>query len=100
VIDATSVTAYARRSLARRASAAGIPAIAIVLDLDDSLVLARNATRPGRIVPEAVVRRQLGDLARSIRRGLDDDGFQAIHVIRTAEEQDALLLDRGPAAAR
>jgi protein phosphatase len=100
VIDATSVTAYARRSLVRRASAAGIPAIAIVLDLDDSLVLARNATRPGRIVPEAVVRRQLADLARSIRRGLDDDGFEVIHVIRTAEEQAALRRDRGPAAAR
>ncbi len=94
VVDATNVTSFARRSLVRRAATHGIPAVAIVLDLPPALVLARNATRSGRIVPEEAVRRQLDELARSIRRGsLDADGFAAIHVLRRAAELDALSLD-------
>jgi protein phosphatase len=93
VVDATNVTSFARRSLVRRAAAHGISAVAIVLDLAPALVLARNATRPGRIVPEAAVRRQLDDLARSIRRAsLDVDGFAAVYVLRTAAELDAVAI--------
>ena len=100
VVDATNVTSFARRSLARRAAAHGLPAIAIVLELSTTLVLARNATRPGRIVPEEAVRRQLDELARSLRReALSTDGFAAVHHVRTAEELDALVLRR-PAASR
>ncbi len=52
VVDATNVTREARRALLDRAAAAGIPAVAIVLDLAPDLVLARNAARPDRVVPE------------------------------------------------
>jgi predicted kinase len=98
VVDATNVTSFARRSLTRRAAAHGVPAIAIVLDLATTVVLARNATRPGRIVPEEAVRRQLDDLARSLRReALATDGFAAVHRVRTAAELDALMLRRVPA---
>ena len=97
VVDATNVTSFARRALVRRAAAEGIPAIAIVLDLPPAVVLARNATRPGRSVPEGAVRRQLDDLARSIRRGsLDLDGFAAIHVVRTPDELDTMTIGGGP----
>ena len=92
VVDATSVTSFARRSLTRRAAAAGVPAIAIVLALDPTVVRARNATRSGRIVPEAVLDRQLEDLERSRRRGLEADGFAAVHVLRTPGEVDALAV--------
>ena len=93
VIDATNVTSYARRSLVRRATAAGMPSIAIVLDLDPVLVRARNATRGGRIVPEEVVDRQLGELERSLRTAtIDEDGFAAIHIVRTAQELDELAI--------
>ena len=93
VVDATNVTSFARRSLVRRAAAQEVPAVAIVLDLPPALVLARNATRPGRIVPEEAVRRQLAELARSLRRGdLDGDGFAAIHRLETAAELDAVGL--------
>jgi len=95
VVDATSVTSFARRSLTRRAAAHGIPAIAIVIDLAPTLVLARNATRPGRIVPEAAVRRQLADLGRSLRRdAFATDGFAAVHHLRTAAELDGLDIAR------
>lgn len=55
VVDATSVTAFARGGLVRRAAAHRIPAIAIVLDLDPRVVHARNAARAGRVVPQAAV---------------------------------------------
>ena len=91
VVDATNVTGHARRSLLRRAAARGVAAVALVLDLDPTLVQARNATRAGRIVPTDAVERQLGALARSLRRDdLVHEGFAAIHVIRTAEELDRL----------
>ena len=93
VVDATSVTAYARRGLVRRATSADVPAAAIVLGLPRNLVLARNATRAGRIVPEEAVLRQLDDLERSVRRGLESEGFASIHVLRTAEDVDALVID-------
>ena len=93
VVDATNVTSFARRSLVRRAAASDVPAVAIVLDLPPALVLGRNATRLGRIVPEEAVRRQLGELARSLRRGdLEGDGFSAIHRLRTAEDLESVAL--------
>jgi protein phosphatase len=73
-----------------------VPAVAIVLQLPPTLVLARNATREGRIVPEAAVRRQIDDLDRSVRRGLDAEGFAAIHILRTAADVDALEIERRP----
>jgi protein phosphatase len=86
VVDATNVTSYARRSLVRRATDHGVPAVAIVLDLEPRLVLARNAARAAGIVPEAAVERQLADLERSLRRGsLEHDGFEAVHVLRSPE---------------
>ncbi len=92
MVDATNVTSDARRSLVRRAQAAGIPAIAIVLDLDPKLVLARNSTRPGRIVPAAAVARQLASLARSLRRNeLTAERFVAIHHLRSPDEIESLV---------
>ena len=95
VVDATNVTPYSRRSVVQRAAARGIPAVAIVLDLDPELVLSRNATRSGRVVPEAAVRRQLADLERALRPGvLEGEGFAAIHRIRTPVELDELEVSR------
>jgi protein phosphatase len=94
VVDATSVTPHARRSLLRRAAAHGVPAVALVLDLAPELVLARNATRTGRVVPELAVRRQLAELHAGTRAGaLEAEGFAAVHVVRTAADFDALSIE-------
>ncbi|HUG29289.1 MAG TPA: AAA family ATPase [Candidatus Limnocylindria bacterium] len=91
VVDATSVTPFARRGLLARAAAQGVPAVAIVLDLDPAIVLARNAARVDRVVPEIVVRRHLAELARSLRPGaLEAEGFVAVRVLSTPAEVDAL----------
>jgi predicted kinase len=95
VIDATNVTPFARRGLLRRAAAHGVPAIALVLDLDADVVLARNGARAGRVVPEPAVRRQLADLVGSMRDGvLEAEGFAAVHVIRSTAGLDALSIER------
>lgn len=98
VIDATSVTPFARRGLLRRAKVHGVPVVAIVLGLDPGLVLARNAARAGRVVPEPAVRKQLDDLANSVAPGvLEAEGFAAVVRITDAAELDTISL-RAPAA--
>ncbi len=99
VVDATSVRAAARRALVARAEAAGVPAIAIVLDLPPETVVARNAARPARTVDMAVVRRQLA----GVRTALDGaspplfgEGFRKIVVLRDPAEVDDVRLRRRP----
>src|SRR4051812_26224723 len=70
VVDATSVRPASRAALLRLASAAAVPAVAIVLDLPGALVLGRNRVRDTGVVPEPAVRAQLDDLRRSLDTGL------------------------------
>jgi protein phosphatase len=94
VVDATNVTARARRALVRRADAAGIPAVAIVLDLPTRLVLARNASRGPAAVPEDAVRRQLADLRRSLPvASLRAEGFALVVRLSDPAEVDAVRLE-------
>ena len=100
VVDATSVTPYARRGLLARAGAAGVPAVGIVLDLPPDVVRARNRSRDGRAaIPEDAVNAQLADLARSI--AMEDEagwpGFAAVHRFVTAADMDRVVVRREPA---
>jgi protein phosphatase len=93
-VDATNVTSFARRSLVRRAERHDVPAVALVLDLAPTLVLARNATRAGRIVPAVAVQRQLDQLARSLRRDeLAAEGFTTIRIVQSPAEVEELRVD-------
>ena len=95
VIEATNGTPYARRSILRAAAARRTPVVAIVLELDPALVIARNAARAGRVVPEEAVRHQLAHLARATAPGmLEHEGFVAVHRIRTADEVDRVEVRR------
>jgi len=101
VIDATNVTSYARRALTRRAERHGVPAIALVLDLPAEVVHARNAARPGRIVPAQAVQQQLASLARALRRDeLVAEGFTRVLLIREPADLDALGDRSGPIIGR
>ena len=89
VVDATNIGAAARRPLLRIPALHGRPAIAFVLDLPGAVCLERNARRTGRIVPEAVVRRQLGALRRALDRGdLDAERFDRLVLLT-----DSALVD-------
>jgi predicted kinase len=109
VVDATNVTAAARRPLLERAARFGRPAVLIVLDLPEDACLAHNAARPGRTVPPAAVRRQLAALqadrdrlAADLGPGdelvvLSDAGARAIRL--TAADGQATLSPTGAAPA-
>jgi protein phosphatase len=95
VVDATNVEVHARRALIDRAGTAGVPAIAIVLDLPPDLVHDRNATRAGRVVPASIVDRHLQRLATArAEADLVAEGFTAVHVLRSAAEMDAVTIER------
>ena len=103
VVDATSVERHARLSLVRRAAAARAQAIALVLALPPDVVLARNASRPGRPVPRDVVERHLALLADLLAEGqaaaaerLRVEGFAAVVFLRSDEEIARLRIVRGP----
>ena len=98
VVDATNVQGHARRALVARARAAGAAAIAIVLDLPEEVVLARNAARHGsELVPEPAVREQLARLAASLAGDLWS-GFARIVRLGTPEEVDRVRIERLPPA--
>ena len=99
VVDATNVERHARRALVERASAAGVPSIAIVLALPASVVLTRNAARRGRVVDSSVIDRHLERLGRALGEGevagdIGGEGFAAVHVLRTAPEIDGAVVKR------
>ena len=97
VVDATNAARAHRAALLRRAAVAGVPAVAIVLALPATVVLARNAGRVRR-VDEDVVRRQLDGVADAARPGaLDAEGFAAMVVLRTPDEVAGLEVRRLPA---
>ena len=85
VVDATNVQPEARRPLVELAREHDVLPVAIVLDLPEAVCLARNAVRPDRDFGPHVVRRQHQQLRRSASR-LRQEGFRAVHVLRSAEE--------------
>ena len=95
VVDATNLTTAARRALVTRAAAAAIPAVAIVLDLPEAIVMARNAARRDRVVPEEVVRRHLGEVGRIVADGsLVADGFGSVVTLTDPGEVDRVVVSR------
>jgi protein phosphatase len=95
VVDATNVTVHARRNLLARASDAGIPTVAIVLDLSPEVVHARNAGRPVRVVDPAVVDRHLAGLRDAIdAASLTAEGFDDVVVLDDPALIDGLRFER------
>ena len=99
VVDATNVERSARRALLARAAAAGVPAVAIVLDLPMAVVLARNAARTQRVVNETVVLHQLDRLRSTLDvsgAGLRAEGFADVVLLRDLREVELVRLVRPP----
>jgi predicted kinase len=99
VVDATNVEHTARRELLKRSTAAGLPAVAIVLDLPPAIVLAQNAARTGRIVDEPVVLRHLAQLRRTLEgstAAFRAEGFSRVTFLRHPPEVEAARIVRQP----
>lgn len=98
VVDATNVDRTARRALLQRAAAAGVPAVAIILDLPAGIVLTRNAMRLERVVEELIVRDHLARLRLAIdapnTRDLQSEGFTQVVRFRDPDEVDAARIVR------
>ena len=99
VVDATNVERTARRELLKRSTAAGLPAVAIVLDLPPAIVLAQNAARAGRIVAEPVVLRHLAILRPTLDgsgAAFGVEGFSQVTILRHPLEVEAVRIVRQP----
>jgi predicted kinase len=87
VVDATNVEEWARRELLVVARRHRRPAVAIVLDVPLQAIFERNAVRPDGRRPRAALVRQARWLRESLSTLLDE-GFDAVHVLRSAAEVD------------
>ncbi len=93
VVDATNVQPDARRSIVSLAKEHDVLPVAIVLDIPTEICVERNAGRPDRPFGDAVVRRQHDQLRRGLR-GLQREGFRAVHVLRSVAEVESAVIRR------
>ena len=100
VVDATNTRAEPRRPLLERAVTAGVPTVAIVLDLPSEIIHAQNRARAARVVDPPVVERHIAAIRRTIERGqLTTEGFDHVVLLRSPTDVAALRVER-PRPAR
>jgi len=95
VVDATNVQPEARRPLLALARRSHVPAVAVVLDLPESVTQARNGARVDRDVGPRAIRTQHAFLRRSLP-GLLREGFRTMHVLRSEDDVAAATIVREP----
>jgi protein phosphatase len=95
VIDATNVQPEARRALIALAKRHHVLAVAIVLEVPESICAERNASRPDRTFGAHVLRNQRGQLHRSLK-GLRKEGFHKVFVLHGVDEVEAAWIEREP----
>ncbi|MDQ2846567.1 MAG: polynucleotide kinase-phosphatase [Actinomycetota bacterium] len=93
VIDATNVQRDARKELIELAKAHDVLPVAIVLDVPESVSVARNRDRDDRQFGTHVVHRQHDQLRRSLK-GLAREGFRKVHVLRGVEQIESASIVR------
>lgn len=93
VIDATNVQAAARKQIIELARKQNVHSVAIVLNLPEKELLARNAARSDRKYPEQVVRRHAFDLRRSMKN-LKKEGFRYVYFLDTPEAVEGVEIVR------
>ena len=95
VVDATNVQPEARKPLVELARRYHVLPVAIVLDLSVKVCEERNRGRPDRDFGQHVIRQQHSQLNRSLRN-LQREGFRHVHILRSAQEIDAVIVERQP----
>lgn len=95
VIDATNVKPQDRQQYVQLARQYHVLPVAIVLDLPESLCQTRNEARADRAFGKHVIRSQIRDMQRSLRK-LKKEGFRRIHTLKSVEEVAAAEIVREP----
>jgi protein phosphatase len=95
VIDATNVQPESRKSLIELAREFHVLPVAVVFDLPERLCQDRNVNRPDRQFGSHVIRNQIQQMRRSLR-GLEREGFRHVFKLSSAEEVDAVTIERQP----
>ena len=93
VIDATNVQPAARKQIIDLAREQNVHSVAIVLNLPERELQARNASRPDRGYPEHVFRKHVSDLRRGLRN-LKREGFRFVYILNSQEEVDEVEIVR------
>ena len=95
VVDATNVQPEARKPLIELARRYHMLPVAVVLDLPERVCEARNRERANRRFGPHVIRQQRSQLQRSLRL-LQREGFRHLHVLKSVEQVDAVVIERQP----
>ncbi|MEO0770118.1 MAG: AAA family ATPase, partial [Cyanobacteria bacterium J06649_4] len=95
VIDATNVQRHARRPLLALAKKYHCFAVAITLNLPESVCHGRNQQRPNRQFGRHVVRNHTRSLKQSLK-GLKREGFRFIYTLNSLEDINAVEIERQP----
>jgi protein phosphatase len=95
VVDATNVQPESRAPLVAVARQHHCLPVAIVLNVPERLCHDRNRDRGDRMFGPHVVRQQLQQLRRSVRR-LGREGFRHVFELTSAEEIDAATIEHVP----
>lgn len=90
VVDATNVQKESQKGLIELARTYHCLPVAIVLDLPEKVCEERNQNRPDRNFGSHVIRQQSQQLKKSIR-GLKEEGFRQIYVLKSIEQIDAIV---------
>ncbi len=93
VIDATNVQPTARKQIVDLAREQNVHSVAIVLNLPERELLARNAARPDRGYPEHVIKKHVSDLRRGLRN-LKKEGFRFVYILNSQQEVDEVEIVR------
>ena len=93
VIDATNVQSESRKPILKIAHEFHSVAVAIVLNLPESVCAERNREHPGRQFGPHVLKHQAQQLRKSIRN-LKSEGFRYIYVLDSIEEIDSVEIVR------
>ncbi len=91
VIDSTNVKPEHRAHYIRLAEEAQCPAIAIYLDVEERVCIARTQGRSDRDISELVVLEQHRALRQSTLT-LSDEGFNSIYILSGAEQIDTAVV--------
>lgn len=95
VVDATNVQPEARRPLVQIAREFHALPVAIVFKTPESVCQKRNASRPDRDFGPHVVRNQISQMKRNLRR-LKREGFRYIYEIEDEDAAEATIIERQP----